>query len=149
MKELTLKYDEFGIDSDIENYLLTLKGIKNAKFDEDKNEVFIEYDPNLITIKLILMEIDLFINTNSSSLFGFDKHSNNKLLDYEIIINDLCCEFCLKGNIEDLILIDGIESAKTDYNYQSNKRNVKISIKYDNNLINIEKIKELEKEFNE
>jgi len=36
MKELTLKYDEFGIYSDIENYLLTLKGIKNAKFDEDK-----------------------------------------------------------------------------------------------------------------
>ena len=148
MKELTLKYDEYCIYSDIENYLLTLKGIKSAKFNENKSEVFIEYDPNLITIKLILIEIDLFINTNSPSLFGFDKHSNNKLLDYEIVINDLCCEYCLKGNIEDLILIDGIESARTDYDYQSNKRNVKIFIKYDNNLVDINKIKELEKEFN-
>ena len=111
--------------------------------------MFIEYDPNLITIKLILMEINLFINTNSSSLFGFDKHSNNKLLDYEIVINDLCCEFCLKGNIEDLILIDGIENAKTDYDYNKSKRNVKIFIKYDDNLVNMEKIKKLEKEFNE
>lgn len=148
MKELTLKYDSYDLYSDIENYLLTLKGIKKVNFNEDNNEVFIEYDSNTITIKLILMEIDLFMNTNSPSLFGFDKHSNNKLLDYEIVINNLCCEFCLKGNIEDLILIDGIESARTDYDYTKNKRNVKIFIKYDNNLVNIEKIKELEEEFN-
>ena len=148
MKKLTLKYDEFNIDSDINNYLLTIKGIKKVEYDENKNEIFIEYDSNIITIKLILMEISLYINTNSSSLLEFDKHSNNKLLDYEITINNLCCEYCLKGNIEDLILIDGIESAKTDYDY-NNKENVKIFIKYDNSLISIEKIKELEKEFNE
>ena len=75
----------------------------------------------MITIKLILMEIDLFINTNSPSLLEFNKLSRNKLLDYEITINYLCCEYCLEGNMKDLILIDGIESARTDYNYD-NKR---------------------------
>ena len=95
------------------------------------------------------MEVELFLDVvKFPSLIGFDKHSKNKLLDYEMIINDLCCEYCLKTNIDILFETDGIESVRTDFDY-INKKDVKIFIKYDNNKIDIESIKKLESEFNE
>ena len=96
------------------------------------------------------MEVELFLDVvKFPSLIGFDKHSKNKLLDYEMIINDLCCECCLKINIDKLFETEGIESVGTDFDYDYiNKKDVKIFIKYDNNKINIESIKKLENEFN-
>ena len=95
------------------------------------------------------MEVELFLDVvKFPSLIGFDKHSKNKLLDYEMVINDLCCEYCLKINIDILFETEGIESVGTDFDYINNK-DVKIFIKYDNNKIDIESIKKLENEFNE
>lgn len=144
--ELTLKYDCL-IDKEIKDYLLKINGIEDIKINLDTGEIYIKY--NNISIKLILMEVELFLDVvKFPSLIGFDKHSKNKLLDYEMIINDLCCEYCLKTNIDILFETDGIESVRTDFDYINNK-DVKIFIKYDNNKINIESIKKLESEFNE
>lgn len=144
--ELTLKYDCL-IDKEIKDYLLKINGIEDIKINLDTGEIYIKY--NNISIKLILMEVELFLNVvKFPSLIGFDKHSKNKLLDYEMIINDLCCEYCLKTNIDILFETDGIESVRTDFDYINNK-DVKIFIKYDNNKIDIESIKKLESEFNE
>ena len=144
--ELTLKYDCL-IDKEIKDYLLKINGIEDIKINLDTGEIYIKY--NNISIKLILMEVELFLDVvKFPSLIGFDKHSKNKLLDYEMIINDLCCEYCLKTNIDILFETDGIESVRTDFDYINNK-DVKIFIKYDNNKIDIESIKKLESEFNE
>ena len=144
--ELTLKYDCL-IDKEIKGYLLKINGIEDIKINLDTGEIYIKYTN--ISIKLILMEVELFLDVvKFPSLIGFDKHSKNKLLDYEMIINDLCCEYCLKTNIDILFETDGIESVRTDFDYINNK-DVKIFIKYDNNKINIESIKKLESEFNE
>ena len=144
--ELTLKYDCL-IDKEIKDYLLKINGIEDIKINLDTGEIYIKY--NNIGIKLILMEVELFLDVvKFPSLIGFDKHSKNKLLDYEMVINDLCCEYCLKTNIDILFETDGIESVRTDFDYINNK-DVKIFIKYDNNKIDIESIKKLESEFNE
>ena len=145
--ELTLKYDCL-IDKEIKDYLLKINGIEDIKINLDTGEIYIKY--NNISIKLILMEVELFLDVvKFPSLIGFDKHSKNKLLDYEMIINDLCCECCLKINIDKLFETEGIESVGTDFDYDYiNKKDVKIFIKYDNNKINIESIKKLENEFN-
>ena len=144
--ELTLKYDCL-IDKEIKDYLLKINGIEDIKINLDTGEIYIKY--NNISIKLILMEVELFLDVvKFPSLIGFDKHSKNKLLDYEMVINDLCCEYCLKTNIDILFETNGIESVRTDFDYINNK-DVKIFIKYDNNKINIESIKKLESEFNE
>ena len=144
--ELTLKYDCL-IDKEIKDYLLKINGIEDIKINLDTGEIYIKY--NNISIKLILMEVELFLDVvKFPSLIGFDKHSKNKLLDYEMVINDLCCEYCLKTNIDILFETDGIESVRTDFDY-INKKDVKIFIKYDNNKIDIESIKKLESEFNE
>lgn len=144
--ELTLKYD-YLIDKEIKDYLLKINGIEDIKINLDTGEIYIKY--NNISIKLILMEVELFLDVvKLPSLIGFDKHSKNKLLDYEMVINNLCCEYCLKINIDKLLTIDGIESANTNFDYYNHKE-VKIFIKYDNNKINIESIKKLESEFNE
>ena len=144
--ELTLKYDCL-IDKEIKDYLLKINGIEDIKINLDTGEIYIKY--NNISIKLILMEVELFLDVvKFPSLIGFDKHSKNKLLDYEMVINDLCCEYCLKINIDKLFETDGIESVRTDFDY-INKKDVTIFIKYDNNKIDIERIKKLENEFNE
>ncbi len=60
---------------------------------------------------------------------------------------DLCCEYCLNGMVEELLEIDGIESAYTDFDY-NNKFNVNIFITYNDEIIGKEKINELKEQFN-
>lgn len=66
---------------------------------------------------------------------------------YKIIINNLCCEYCLKGMIEELLNYDGIVSASSNFEY-NDKQNIEIYITYDKNLITIEKIKKIEYKYN-
>ncbi len=52
----------------------------------------------------------IFINIlKMSSLITFDKHSKNRISEYKIVRNDIWCEYCFKGAIEDLFNIAGIE----------------------------------------
>ena len=111
------------------------------------NEIYVEYDAVAISLKLLKMEILLYLDImNTPSIVSFDKHTKNNKEDI-IIIKDLCCEYCLKGMIEELLEIDGIESAYSDFDY-TDKINVKIFITYDDKLVNKDIIKKLEKKFN-
>lgn len=65
----------------------------------------------------------------------------------KIVIKDLCCEYCLKGMMEDLLEIEGIISAYTDFDY-TNKYNINIFITYDKILITNKKLEEIERKFN-
>ena len=59
----------------------------------------------------------------------------------------MCCEYCLKGMIEDLLEYDAIKSAYTDFNY-INKNNVNIFITYDDKILKSAELKNLENKFN-
>lgn len=151
MKKITIELDTWG-HKELNDYLLTVKGINSVTTKDEKNiSVMINYDPTIINEKMIRLELDLFFNTSKEpSMISFDKHekADNK---YQIIIKYLCCEYCLKGMIEDLYEKDGIVSAKSDFDFihvdKRNYENVTIDITY-NNKIDLKQIKELEIEFN-
>ena len=149
MKAITLKieYSDF-LNNDLINYLSSLDGVCLSKIDNEKNEIYVEYDSSIISLKLLKMEILLYLDiTKIPSIISFDKHSNNVVKKDNIIIKDLCCEYCLKGMLEDLLDTDGIESACTNFDY-ANKHNVNIFITYDYNLISNDKLKELKEKYN-
>lgn len=145
MNKLTLKLD-CDIYNEIKSYLLDLNGVDEVLISKD--EITVIYNDEGIDVYMLKSEIELFLEIDKTpSIIGFNKYNiiDNK---YDIYINDLCCEYCLKGFIEELLMIDGIVEAYTDFDYV-NKKNVKIMIKYDSSIISMDEINNLEKEFNE
>lgn len=145
MNKLTLKLD-CEIYNEIKSYLLDLNGVDEVLISKD--EITVIYNDEGIDVYMLKSEIELFLEIDKTpSIIGFNKYNitDNK---YDIYINDLCCEYCLKGFIEELLMIDGIVEAYTDFDYV-NKKNVKIMIKYDSSVISMDEINNLEKEFNE
>jgi len=146
MKELTLKYD-FWLNNELVDYLLQVNGIIKINIDLDNDEIYIKYDSKVINYMIIVKEINLYLELDKiPSIIGFDKH-NKHVVDDEIIIKDLCCEYCLKSNIEELIMINGIESVSTDFDF-INKKDVKLKIKYNKNILNKNDIIKLCDKFN-
>ncbi len=131
MDKLTLKieYSDF-LNDDIANYLTSLKGVKLVTIKNDENEIYVEYDSSIISLKILKMEILLYLDIiKVPSIVYFDKHLKNDIKEEHIIIKDLCCEYCLNGMIDDLLEIDGIISAYSDFDY-NNKYDVNIFITY-------------------
>lgn len=148
MDKLTIRFEHSNyLNDDLNNYLMILRGVTYSKVDTNNNEMYVEYDSEIIPLKLLKMEILLYLDImNIPSVISFDKHIKNTKEDI-IIIKDLCCEYCLKGMIEDLLEIEGIESAYTNFDY-NDKIDVKIFITYDDKVIDKNKIKKIENKFN-
>lgn len=150
MKELTLKVEQlYGIDEEFNAYMLDFNGVKEVNVDKDSLDVYIKYDEEKISINRIKLEALFFLGLNTiPSLRAFDKHSKEKLKEDVITIECLCCEYCLRGMIEELLAIDGIDKASSDYDYIDNK-NIHINISYNDEIITEADIKRIEKEMNE
>lgn len=149
MQKLSLKleYANF-LEEDFIEYLTSLKGINLVKINRNNFDIYIEYDNTVIPLKALKYEILYYLNLlKVPSIIGFDKHSICAVSKKRIIIKDLCCEYCLKGMIEDLLEIEGITSAYTDFDY-INQYNVNIFITYDKDLVTNEKLEEIERKFN-
>lgn len=143
MSEIILKIG--WIYNELENYILTLNGVIQVKLNTDTDELYIKYDSTIISIKVLVLEVKLFVNSvNTPLIKKFNKLSNKKLIDTTLVFGDLFCEYCVKGKIEDLILIDGIEMVSVDFD-NINYFNVDIKIKYDENKITKKEIKEYNK----
>ena len=156
MSELTIIIDHWG-HKELKEYLMSLNGILDVIIkNEEQIEIYIKYNPDLITPKIIRLEILLFLNIlKTPSILAFDKHSTIEMSEYKIIRNDICCEYCLKGAIEDLFEIDGIEKVESNFNkenyYQKNydeRDNVIISIKYNSDLISVDDMRQIELKLN-
>lgn len=146
MKILTLKYD-YWLNSDLDKYLLQINGIEKVAIDLENDEIYVKYNSKIINIVILLKEINLYLELDKiPSIISFDKHNKYGLED-EIIIKDLCCEYCLKSNIEELLFTDGIDCVTTDFDF-FNKKNVKIKIKYNQNIITKQDIIKLGNKFN-
>ena len=143
MNKLTLTFDKSVIlYADLNNYLKDINGINKFKINGENNEIYIEYDDKLISIYLIEMEILLYLKlTKIPSLIAFNKY--NKGEEYIINFDNLCCEYCLKSAIDELLITDGIESAYSDFEPISNYKNVKIYVTYDSDIIKKEDIEKI------
>lgn len=156
MNELTIVIDHLG-DDELKDYLMSLKGILQVIVKKDERlKIYIKYNSDLITLKIIKMEILLFLDIiKIPSIIAFDKHTTVKTSDYEISRCDICCEYCLKGAIEELFEIAGIEKVETNFyknNYYQKKKderdNVLINIKYNPTLISNHEMEQIELKLN-
>ena len=144
MSELTFKIDYLNMNNkELEEYILALNGVVETKTNPDKDEVYIKYNSKLIGIERLVLEVKLFLSlAKTPAIVSFDKHLKENIIDTTIIIDDACCEYCVKGMIEELLLLDGIIMASSDFDYMS-FFNVPIEIKYDKNLFDEKKINDL------
>ena len=151
LNELTLKFNpNVCLYKGLKEYLEALNGIDEIKTDIDNEELYIKYDHNIIKLEILLKEIEVYLDIlKIPSLLGFDKHSQNNNELYKTKIKDICCEYCLMGFIEELLLLPEIVKLQTDYDDIENNKNFIINIEYNKNLISKEKIDELIKEINE
>jgi hypothetical protein len=63
------------------------------------------------------------------------------------MINDLCCEYCLRGMVDDLMMVEGIGIVNHNYDNVCNN-DVIINIYYDRDVISEDDIIDLGKKFN-
>jgi len=151
MSELTIVIDNWG-HKELKEYLMSLKGILDVKIKNDEQlDIYLKYDSSLITPKIIKMEITLFLDIiKIPSIISFDKYPKFEIANYMITRDDICCEYCYKGAIEDLFEIEGIEIVKGNFNVDDLEKREKIiiSIKYNPNLISIDEMKQIELKLN-
>lgn len=156
MSELTITLDSWG-HNELKDYLLSLNGIFDVTIkNEGELEIHIKYNSSLTTSKIIKYEILLFLDIlKIPAMLAFDKHSANETSEYKIIRDDICCEYCLEGAIDDLFEIEGIEKVECNFNKtyyykkENDKReNIIINIKYNKDLLNIEDMKLIESKLN-
>ena len=140
MKELTITIDCWS-HKELKEYLNSLKGISEVDINgEDKLEIYIKYNSDLITLKIIELEILSFLKLlNVPSIMGFDKHSDKNLKEYLIIRKDICCEYCVKGVVEDLFFLDGIEKVEATL-----EKDTIIKIKYDSKVLSLNDVKNID-----
>ena len=144
MNKITIELDTI-LDKGLLEYLKTIDGIENCDINEGK--ISIVYKDN-ISLFVIVKEICLYLDIlKIPSILSFDKYLHNNLKEYQILINDLCCEYCLMSDIEELLYINGINSAYSDYDFKD-KNNVVIYITYDSSIISKEELDKLNKKFN-
>lgn len=151
MAELTIIIDHWG-HKELKEYLMSLNGILDVIIKKQEQlEIYIQYNPNLTTPKIIRIEILLFLDIlKIPSILAFDKHSTIKTSEYKIIRNDICCEYCFKGAIDDLFEIDGIEKVESNFNAENyNKQNnIILNMKYNPHLLSRDDMKQIELKLN-
>ena len=152
MSELTIVIEDYG-DKELKSYLMLLNGIRDVLIDYGKVlKIYIKYDANLISMKVIKMEILLFLNLlKVPSILAFDKHAKEETLVYKIVRKDVCCEYCFRGEIEELFEIPGIEKVESNfngvyYNEDDSQSDIVIEISYNPKLISLERMKQIELE---
>lgn len=143
MQEVTFKFDNVIISNDFSDYFLSLKGIKDINYkNDDYLEITIQYT-NDISLKQIKLELELYFNIlKIPKMLFFDKHIKKDLKKEQIVIKDMCCEYCIKGTIEDLFDTNGIVSAYTNYDpLVDSCYDITFYITYDDTITSIEEIK--------
>lgn len=142
MKKIELEIESYKYQ--LEEYLLSIDGIIDVTKDEKKYNFFITiaYDETKIFIERIEKEILLYVDSlNVPVIVSFNKFEDNEVIK-EIVIEDGCCEYCMKGSVEKLSKIDGIGSFS--YNQDNGYFDVHAKLGYNPNKISEEKLKEIE-----
>ena len=146
MNEISMKI--YCLNCNIDNFLKYMKsvdGIIDVKVDLDNEEVYVKYNSDIIGINVLKREVLLFLDLlQVPSIDGYDKYFNKELCKYILVIKDLCCEYCLRCMIDELMNNIGI--GMVNHNFDGvNKKDVEINIYYDSNLIDKEELLNIEK----
>ena len=150
MKRITfeLDYNCYYPIKELTEYLRGLDGINSVSYNYDGvcPVIDVKYDGTKINYKTIFYETCAFCEEPyDGSILSFDQHLNNNK-EYEINLDNICCEMCYKGVISELINTEGITSIKgcSDKIYKDQRDKVRVKVKYDDSIIKESQIKELE-----
>ena len=148
MSKLSFVFD-FFLNREIKEYLFTIPGVIDVNIHH--RTLMIEYDNQKLSDYILCMEVFLFLDIfKRPSLISFDKHANKELLSYCMKITDICCEYCLKGMLDELFLTNGVISVFMEYDdiVETDKCDAVINITYDPSIINEKMLTILESKFN-
>lgn len=121
-----------NISNEIKEYLETQEGINKVEIKNKDltEEINIEYDKRT-TSKIILKYIELFNGNNFVELLGFDKETKGEYNTLKYNIEDMCCEYCYKGLVQDLYNNKYIKSVKSNFDFNKPAYNINFEIEYD------------------
>lgn len=126
---------------DLEKYLVSLKGVKTAYVNPKKEELEVIYDKELISLRMLFYETKTYLKSfNIPLLLGFSKRKQLPTKETIIHVDNICCEYCLKEEIEKLLLNAGVIELKTDYDWM---KDANLFITYDETLIKEEELSNL------
>ena len=144
MKKFEILIDTYK--DKIDEFLLSLDGVKEVHIKEDKwkTDINILYnDKNISIIDIKDKLIEYVDAVNVPSILSFNKFEE-KSINKEIFLGDGCCEYCMNGRIQELLEIDGINSAS--YEDGRDFFNVTLKLSYNPDKINNEKLEQIIKE---
>ena len=151
MKELTIMMGSCG-HKELKDYLMSLTGVSEVIVENEKElKIDMKYNLELITPKIIKMEIGLFLIILKIpfpvAVINIQKINflNIKWQEKIFTVN-----LALKAAIEDLFDIEGIEKVESNFDVETydNNEEIEIKIKYDSSLISSNTKKEIELKLN-
>uniref|UniRef100_UPI0040289F0A hypothetical protein n=1 Tax=Candidatus Ventrenecus sp. TaxID=3085654 RepID=UPI0040289F0A len=151
MKELTIMMGSCG-HKELKDYLMSLTGVSEVIVENEKElKIDMKYNLELITPKIIKMEIGLFLNILKIPFHvAFINIQKIKFLNIKWQEKIFTVNIALKGAIEDLFDIEGIEKVESNFDVETydNNEEIEIKIKYDSSLISSNTKKEIELKLN-
>ncbi len=151
MKELTIVMGSWG-HKELKDYLMSLTGVSDVIVENEKElKIDMKYNLELITPKIIKMEIGLFLNILKIPFHvAFINIQKIKFLNIKWQEKIFTVNIALKGAIEDLFDIEGIEKVESNFDVETydNNEEIEIKIKYDSSLISSNTKKEIELKLN-
>ena len=117
-------------DLEFKEFLLSQDGIKSVDIINNKHfsEVIIDYDEKINDF-IVYNYIKLYLDGVSEGFISFAKNVkfDTNILNYNI--EQLCCEFCYKGLVEELFKNINIKSVKSNFD-NNNFKNIELVIEY-------------------
>lgn len=125
--------DDF-INEELKNYLMTQEGIENVDLiDKDSvSEINIKFN-HKTTPAIIKNYIYLFQKNETPIMLEFDKGIKEKCNILKYVVDDMCCEYCYKGLIQDLFDNEFVISVKSNFDFNTPCFNIELLIEYKNN----------------
>ena len=151
MKRITFEIDYsccYPI-AELIDYLKSLDGIKKVSYNYEKVCPLIDvtYDDSKISYKTIFYETCAFSEMSyEGSILSFDQHLGKEAKSYELNFDGLDCDLCYRSMIETLFSTNGIISMINCYGdyWKNQPSKVRIKVYYDDKIISLKEIKELE-----
>ncbi len=137
------------MEEEIIDFLMDLDGVIEVKKDslDYITTLDIKHNNN-ISPKTILKSIYVFQQTKYPSILGFDKGSEFKSSSLKYTVDDMCCDYCYKGLVQDLFDNDYIKSVKSDFTFGCSMYKVKFDIEYDTSISEETIIKYIKEQYN-
>ncbi len=135
------------LNDELKEYLLAQEGVIDVDFTAKDyiTELNIKTGKKISPI-IVYKHIQLFQNNDYSTLLGFDKGYTGNFKNMNYYVEDICCDYCYKGLIEELFENNNIKAVKSNYDFNRTSSDVNLEIEYNSDYKEKDLVKFLEEE---